>query len=332
MILHPKQLKITLFLVGFICLQGCLDDDPVEQIEQSVQGHFDADLSDKGRFALVSSILHGASYWDLQNKERLYNWNHQDNQFSQIDHVSLSANGRIAITNVQTNLVFWSGRTGQSIDFWQLPSQVNCIDQNNNGALAIVGMENGASFLIDVVQKGFLHKIYMEHSISACALDEKSGLFALGSEAGLIEVYRFSKPIKDSDQPIDPLKKILTLSYDSPITHIQVSDSRNILLLAAQHDRLQIHDLTTQEILVDEALRNASLSTSYLNGDDFLMLGYSNRTVELRDVKTFDTVKSFRIAKRNPWKPQGVFIQALSMLNNRIYVTSSDGITSVFDN
>ena len=79
-----RSLKVGLYALLALPLYGCLDTTADRQIDQSIQGLYDGDLSEKGDYSLIASIHHGASLWRIKDGERLYNWNHAQEGFSQI--------------------------------------------------------------------------------------------------------------------------------------------------------------------------------------------------------------------------------------------------------
>jgi|GEM_PF-1470464 len=329
-------------LVGlFVVFMGCDRHKPTLQIEQSVRGLLSADLSDNGQQSIIASILHGASLWRVKDGERIYNWNHAQGELSRIELVGLSGNGRVGATAKDSALVFWSSSTGKPLAFWELPDKITCIAQNYKGNMALVGLHNGQSMLIDLKQKGYLLKLNHTSSISACYLGRQTTYAGIGTEAGQINIYQFSKPknsnadsanIKDSaNVKVEKItaKKLAELNMDYSISHINLLADKDLALAAVQHDSYLIYNFKTQQIIRQSTLKNTSVSDSIFT-DNQLILGFSNRNIEFLETNSWKETHSVRIAKKNNWKPAGVRLEAIAYKNNRLVTTTSDGITSIF--
>ncbi len=74
-------------------------DGPTREVEYAVQGIYSAAISNDARYAIVGSIQHGGSLWDANNHERLYNWNHKKDSYSNIVASAFSPDNQYAITN-----------------------------------------------------------------------------------------------------------------------------------------------------------------------------------------------------------------------------------------
>ena len=52
-------------------------DAPLASLEVAVPGAFSAALSPDGRQAVIGSLRHGGSLWDLETDQRRFDWNHR---------------------------------------------------------------------------------------------------------------------------------------------------------------------------------------------------------------------------------------------------------------
>jgi len=71
-----NRFALPLVLLCSALLTGCQPKSsvPAQQFEHAQDGAFAADVSYSGDYALVSSLYHGVSLWDLNNNGLKYNW------------------------------------------------------------------------------------------------------------------------------------------------------------------------------------------------------------------------------------------------------------------
>ena len=75
-----------LLAASFVSLLSACDSTmgPERWFDATAQGAMSASLSNSGRYAIVGSSDHGGSLWDIRQAERLYDWNHQAEGFSDL--------------------------------------------------------------------------------------------------------------------------------------------------------------------------------------------------------------------------------------------------------
>ena len=325
---HKVISAIALLLLG-----GCFADDPDMQIDQSIQGLYDGALSTNGQYSLIASIHHGASLWRIKDGERLYNWNHTSDGFTQISHVAISNNGRIALTAFQRELASWSQKNGKSIQFWQLPSQISCLSMNGNGTYALVGMDSGQAMIIDMANNGFAWSYKFPDEITACDITPTTNGIAIGTQQGGVYAYqvRRLKNKKDKTAPAQlKLGKILELEHPYAISQVSLLPKSKLLSSASRHNQFILTDLKSKEPIYEEELKNASVS-GVKELDKYIVISKTNRQIDFINQDNWETVKTVQVPKRNQWKPSGVYISDFTIAQDNLIVTGSDGVTQTFN-
>ncbi|MCW8887197.1 MAG: hypothetical protein OQK12_18370, partial [Motiliproteus sp.] len=129
-------------------------DSPTREVEYAVQGIYSAALSSDGRNAIVGSIQHGGSLWDANNHERLYNWNHKKDSYSNIVASAFSPDNQFAVTTGQQKMVLWEVTTGKPHWFWNAPAEVLDVDLAPQGSFALLGLGNHTAVYFDIKNGG----------------------------------------------------------------------------------------------------------------------------------------------------------------------------------
>ncbi len=119
--------------------------EPLKRWQQAVEGAYAGNISNDGKFSVISSIHHGLSVWDLTKNQRLYNWaqeqNTSDNLVLAID---ISEDSGHVLTANRENFALWNLKTGKSEGYWQIrESNIRDIALSNGGNYLLIGKSNG---------------------------------------------------------------------------------------------------------------------------------------------------------------------------------------------
>lgn len=326
---RQRLCRPALGVLGSLALLGCWTDAPSSQLDQSVQGLYDGDISTDGRYSLVASIHHGASLWRLRDGERLYNWNHSPKEYSQIDYVALSGNGAIGATAYQRQLVAWSSKNGKPIEFWEMPGEISCLQLNGSGSHALLGMKTGQALIIDIKNNGFVWKATLPHPISACSLSKKNALVALGTTGGDVTLFSF-KAQSTKEVRTWTGQEQLNLTHPYAISHVNTLPSK-FLVSASQHHELWFTDIQSGETVHTLPLKSTSV-TATLEAKEGIILANTHRQVQLLDTTNWTLLDTVHIPKRNQWKPSGAYLSSIVYVKNSLFATGSDGVTHIYDN
>lgn len=323
--------RVLFQLVICVTLSGCFTQPPDTQIEHSIQGLYDADLSSSGKYALVASIRHGASFWRLSDGERLYNWNHVAQGFSSIDHTVLADTGERGFTATNRELVAWDSKTGQPLQYWQLPDRITCLAANRTGSHALVAMDSGQAMVVDVVQAGFVWTAYFNETVTACDLASSNGFVAIGTQAGDLSLLKVLNTDVDASEPSASwqAQTILNHHHDHALYKVRIFADSNIVLSASRHHELKIHEIQSQKLLHTLPLKSLNISHSIMQ-KDMLIVADSHLRIRFIDTDQWQVRHTLKIPKRNAWKPSGTFIAAMAFAQNQLTVTTSDGISHIY--
>ena len=326
------QSGISICVICSLWLTGCFNNTSSATIEQSVQGLYDAALSADTNLSLVASIHHGASLWNLETQERVFNWNHKAGSYSSIDHVALSADGSTGLTSLSNQLIAWDSKTGRSIEFWQLPNDISCLSLSLTGDFALVTMSSGQAMVIDIKNNGYIWQSSFDHPITACHLDQNHQSMAIGLQSGSVSFFKIKQPVTapNAKQHQWQVLPALQLQHPYAINFVQSDTAHNLLLSASQHHELWANRLGEEQPLYVKTLKHASVTAAVIT-DTMLLMATTARRIDVVNTQDWQVAHHLRVPKKNPWKPSGVFIKTIALYKNRLAVTSTDGVSYIYD-
>lgn len=317
--MHP-YIKHFYLLILF-SLTAC-SEGPSSTQELAVQGFLSAALSHDATFAVIGSIHHGGSYWDLRKKERLYNWNHQSGQMSSLRAVAISKNGKRAVTGEEDALVVWDTITGEYKQFWQAEDRILSIAINDKGDRALMGLRDGTVSYFDLEKGVTLNNFKHLAEVRSVALS-KDG--SRGISAG------DDKTIKVFDLKLG--KEIQSKDLNNQIKTVAISDSGKMAFATAQREDSLIWDIDTDKVIYKKNNRVTNYtSADFSENEQFLSLGtFSGQVVRL-DIKTGKELGKWQAKPRQAYGgASSLAILSIVDSNKTISILSSDGMFETFN-
>lgn len=318
-----QPVKIAL-LVGCLTLVGCDNaTSPTSWEELAIGGAYSASLSDDGRLAVVGSFNHGGSLWDIQSKERLFDWNHVNQGFSIISAAAFSPNADYAVTATQQDLVLWEVTSGQPRAFWSAPAEIMQLDLSPAGNFALLGLADHTAVLFDVKQGGI--KRTLRHDARVRSVDlSVDGRFALtGSDA-----------YKTRFWDIQQGTELQSITLGNVVDTVALSPDARRAFSSGSLDKAIIWDTQTGEILHTlsdinsiKQQRVSYLSARFSDDGEQLLTGTAAGLVQLWSVADGTVLKAWRVHKRDPYGPVHAGVYALAFgPDGSYFAISSNGI------
>src|SRR5690606_6081146 len=110
-----KSQTLWILLAATLLIAACSrPPSPTDSLQVAVRTVHTGALSRDGNQAVIGSSQHGGSFWQLDSQERLYNWNHQNDEYSLLLATALSPEGGWAITSDGQAVALWSTADGSS--------------------------------------------------------------------------------------------------------------------------------------------------------------------------------------------------------------------------
>ncbi|MEO0442644.1 MAG: hypothetical protein AAFZ92_02745 [Pseudomonadota bacterium] len=277
---------------------------PEDQIEVAVNGIHGGKISEDGSAAIVGSVQHGGSFWRLTDGERLYNWNHSKEELSVIISADIDSSGRWGLTAEAHTLVLWDTQTGSATRFWTAPGEVLDARLAPGGRYALLGQADHSAVIFNTIRGGVVRNFTHQGRVRSVDLSGDGRLALTGSEDQTAAVWR-----------IDNGEKLFTMEHQEDVQTVALSYDGAYAFTAAKYDRAEIWDigqrrsLRTIPLSKERIKRGLEVTAARFSRDSrHLLLGYTNRTVELWEVKSGKRLKQWKLAKRYQWQPTGVSV------------------------
>ncbi|WP_409524541.1 WD40 repeat domain-containing protein [Nitrincola sp. MINF-07-Sa-05] len=321
-----KRLRLTLpFLL--VLLAGCDGPKPEHWSNYTVQGAFDASLSHDGNYALVGSIAHGGSLWDTRTDERLYDWNHHQDEFTNISQSGFSPEGDYAITANPQDLVLWNVQSGEPVWFWSSPGEILDLSLSSNGDFALLGLANHEAVYFDVKNGGIVQSLRHPARVRSVALSQDNRFALTGSDDYTTRLW---------DLASGELLHQITLG--NIVDTVALSPDNRMAFSSATLDQAILWDLQSGEILHhlsgNESLikrRTTYLSARFASNSEQLLTGTAAGAVILWNTADGKQTKSWQAHKLKAYGPTSTGIYAVSFgRDGSYYALGSNGVLNAF--
>ena len=252
---------------------------PTQQNVHSQDGSFAATISNSGKFALVSSLYHGVSAWDIEKNGVLYNWYQTPKEqafslFNDGDPNSSADNNFVfatAIANDDSHALLadkhrfslWQMETGENVGYWSIkPSKVVYRTKS-------VGGRSIQTELYDVIE---------QHNCTSPDTTKN-------------EVCEFTADIRAIDVS-NQGKHILLGKSDGTVVHLKMSNGRRIEFLG--HQQTLIDGNSGETYHLNNAINSVAISPNGL----YALSGSSDQSAYLWDTKTGQVIYKFQHSAR----------------------------------
>ena len=323
MILLTRQ-HLAAAMLFILTLVGCKGgDSPSDSLEVAVRGLHTAALTNDGKYAVIGSINHGGSYWQLDSKERLYNWNHSDQEATTLIASDLADDAPFGLTAGPHKMVLWNTDTGKYHRYWSAPAAILDLALSADARVALLGLDDGSAVLFDIQRGGIVRRLEHGNRVRSVALSQDRKLALTGSEDSRARLWDLSTG-----------KEIMTIQHDDDVQHVNLSDDGQLAFSVSKYDKAVLWHSRSGHIHGELPIKAQGLklgiryTTSAFNHDASLLLtGRTDQTVELWDVETLKKRQSWKLPKRHRWKPTGAAILALSFSEdaNTVVAIASNG-------
>lgn len=319
---ESSMIKTASWIVSALLLTACSGGEaPTSTHEYALQGLYSASLSPQGDYAAIGSIQHGGSLWDTKNNERLFNWNHQQGEFSSLVASAFSPEQSFAITADQQTMVLWNVADGTPVWFWNAPARILDIKLTSEGRSALLGLDNHQAVYFDVQRGGILHTLH--HQARVGSLDTSAdGRFALTGTDDERATY----------WDVDADKALYVMKHENRVNTVALSPNGDVAFSAGELEQAKLWSTQTGEVLHvltgDERFIQKRLSYTaavFSTNSDQLLTGNSQGEVQLWDVGLGTVLKTWSLKRKDPLRPTSVFVLALGFTDQGYRAIASNG-------
>lgn len=311
-----KQRIVGALLCSLCVLSSC-SDTPEQNWELATQGTYSISLSDGGEYALVGSILHGGSLWRLGDNERIFNWNHDQNGYSNLVASAFSPNNTHALTADKKRLVMWNIKNGEAEGFWQANGGATSVTLSQDGLFALVGQANYSVLFIDTASGSVLARLPHEDSVGTVAISGNGRLGITGDADGLVRIWDLTKP-----------KEIHRFNLGADITKVALSLNGRAAFASANYGKGHLWDVKTGKELAKLGGTRVTLSAARFNKNGTqLLTGDNVRRTILWDVASGEKIQEWsdQAPGFNPPSGQVVADVAFDRSGKKVLTAYSNG-------
>ena len=313
-----KFLKYNIVLL-LALLAGCqpAGQAPVKRWQHAAEGAYAANISNDGKYSVVSSIHHGITLWDLNNNALKYSWSQQQNSADNLVLVAdIANNNSHALTANRNDFSLWNIDSGQSEGFWSISeSTIRDVAVSNNGAHLLIGQGNGKVEHITLATGRRLEFLGHQEKINAVDMLPNGRIAISGSNdfvayvwdtlSGQV-IYRFNHPSRVTMVALDP-KGRYAFTADS-------KKSANIWDLKTGKLVSKLNYFNRQEVF--SAVQFSPDGTK-------LLTGAPSRKVSIWAIATGDRLTSWRVLPRDDIRPAGAVVYSVAFRDNSQVITES---------
>ncbi|NQZ20834.1 MAG: hypothetical protein HRT53_02165 [Colwellia sp.] len=318
------MLFITIFSLLLAACQPT-EDKPVQRWQHANEGAYAANISNDGKYSVVSSIHHGLSLWDLEKNALKYSWSQQQNSSDNLVLLAdISDNNSHALTANRKAFALWNIETGQSEGYWQVrESNIRDIAVANNGAYILLGKTNGT--VVHVTMATGRRLEFLGHTEKINAVDMlPNGRIAISggndyvayvwdTQSGQV-IYRFNHPSRVTMVALDA-KGRFAFTADS-------KKSSNIWDLRTGKRISQLQYFNRHEVFS---------SVQFSDDGTKLLTGAPTRKVNLWSILTGERLDSWRVSPKENIRAAGAVVYSVAFRGkNQIITESSSGYAELW--
>jgi len=322
-------MKHLLSICLVFCLSACnvSDRKPTHYFQHAKSGSLASAFSEDASVGIISSNNEGIVVWDLEYNQKIYQWNHQDQDDNAniIGLVNISFDKSHAVTADRDAFAIWDLNTGEPVGFWRIDeSSVRDIAVSNQGNGILVGRGNGKVLYFEHRVGRRIEFLGHQEKINSVALSP-NGRYALtggndytaylwDTQSGQV-IYQFDHP-----------SRVTKVALDSQGRYAFTADSQ-------KHAR--IWDLQTgQEISRLKYIQRQKIFSSARFSPDGkqLLTGSPDRHLTLWDVESGAKIKDWKVKPNEKSLTQSAVVYAVAFMgDNQVVSGSSSGWVEVWN-
>ncbi|NVJ49101.1 MAG: hypothetical protein HWE13_00750 [Gammaproteobacteria bacterium] len=299
-------MQASFYALLVLILSSC-DKGPeaVAKWPHAAVGMYEASLSDDGRLALVATVNHQASLWDLERNERLFDWRHNDNPDAGITATDLSPDGSRAITADNRTFVIWNTRSGKPYGYWQAPATITAVALADKGKYVLLGLVDGRAIHIDMETGRRLEFTGHRDNRIASVDMSANGLWAFTG------AYDRRAVLWNTQTGLPRY----VFEHESRVSQVRLEAQGRLAFSSGTRGNAVIWDLESGSERVRLALKPREYvisSAAFSTDGQLLATGAPGRDIRLWSTQSGALLQSWQAAVRNQWKPSGAIVWAVA--------------------
>ncbi len=309
-------MRISLISLSLsLLLTACGPSKPERQWQYAQQGAYSGDIASDGSMVVLGSIHHGGSLWDSRKFSRRFNWNHTQGTFSEILSSDISQDKRYAATADHRTIVLWDAESGEAIWQWYAPADINEVSLNANGRLALLAMDDNSAALFDIQNGGVLRRFAHQGKVTAADISANGLVAVTGSDDLKAKVWNVSNG-----------RQLHEFEFDNFIREVKISENGRLAFTVSARENGIIWDIANgRKISELNTYRYQVTDSLFLNNDRLILLGMTNRRVELRDTRTGKLMKAWQVPRTGKNQYSSTSILSVGKIGSNYLALGSNG-------
>ncbi len=312
------KLAVRLFIPALF-IMACTPsaENPLQRFQHAVEGSYAGDISNDGKWSVISSIHHGISVWDLEKNALTYQWSQQQNSSENLVlAIDISDTNSHALTASRENFALWNMKTGQSEGYWKVrESNIRDIAVSNNGDYLLIGKGNGTVVHVAVDTGRRLEFLGHKEKINTVDMMPNGRVAISGGNDFIAYVWDTVSG-----------QVIYQFNHTSRVSKVALDTLGRYAFSADSMKSAHIWDLKTGKLITSlkGTKRHEVFSSVRFSPDGkTLVTGAASSKVSVWDITTGKRIANWHVTPKEAKRPTGAVVYSLAFSDNNTLLTES---------
>ena len=229
--------------------------------ELAKQGAYSLCINQNANSAFIGSIHHGGSFWRITPLDRLYNWNHKADEFSNMVSCGFSPESNFVATTDNRTIGLWNGKTGESLGLWNAPGDIKDISLSSNGQFALLAMTDYTATFFDIKKGGIRRTLRHEGVVYDASLNNQGTLAATASDDLTARIWNLQSG-----------EETQRLAHNNQVRRAQISADGSLVFTSALSEPGRLWDVKTGQVIHQFTINSGFFNAVRFNADNSQLL------------------------------------------------------------
>lgn len=317
---YLTAIKLALaVLLPVIFLQACTPSagKPIARYQHSIEGSYAGDISNDGKWSVISSIHHGISVWDLEKNALKYQWAQQQNSSDNLVlAIDISDTNSHALTASRENFALWNMQTGKSEGYWKVrESNIRDIAISNNGNYLLIGKGNGTVVHVAVDTGRRLEFLGHKEKINTIDMMPNGRVAMSGGNDFIAYIWDTRSG-----------QVIYQFNHTSRVSKVALDPQGRFAFSADSMKTAYIWDLKTGKLIstLKGTKRHEVFSSARFSPDGkTLVTGAASSKVSVWNIATGERMAKWHVIPKEAKRPTGAVVYSIAFSDNNTLLTES---------
>ncbi len=306
-------------LLSFLFLQACTPSagKPLQRYQHAIEGSYAGDISNDGKWSVISSIHHGISVWDLEKNALTYQWAQQQNSSDNLVlAIKISNNNSHVLTASRENFALWNMNTGKSEGYWKVrESNIRDIAISNHGDYLLIGKGNGTVVHVAVDTGRRLEFLGHKEKINTVDMLPNGRVAISGGNDFIAYVWDTASG-----------QVIYQFNHTTRVSKVSLDPQGRYAFSADSMKSAYIWNIKTGKLIsqLQGTKRHEVFSSVQFSPDGkTLVTGAASSKVSVWDIATGKRTASWHVTPKEVKRPTGAVVYSLAFSDNNTLLTES---------